>query len=457
MPLLVRGGLVYVDGRLRQLDVLAHNESTVALLEPDSAIGTQDAEIVDASGCWVVPALIDTHVHFRDPGYDAKEDFESGSRAAAAGGIGMFVDMPNTLPPPNTVERLREHRALAQAKAMVDFNHWALPTVLAEIPGLASEGIVGFKFFMKQAHYPYDSGVSITDHFAILETLRAIACTGLPCLVHTHDQAIWTGKAQRFNERHENDRDAFRTVSYGERGILQTTGAALAALLGDAVGCRIRILHVQGDGQLRLVRALRAEGYELITEMNPQAVFTVEALASREPGDVDANWAALESGTIDVIGSDHAPHTREEEMAASTETFESVIASYPWAQYWGGLFLRGVLDGKLSIGRFVELSSTRVAQHLGVYPRKGEIAVGADADYAIFDPRREDVVGQTRPVQTRGSIAQLAGKVGVLPVATVVRGRVVYRENEFHVSAGYGKFIPPGAGIEKPEGKVEGA
>ena len=441
--LLVKGGLVFVDNELRPVDIVADHGKTVALVEQGFGPGGPEVEVVEAFGCWVLPGLIDSHVHFRDPGYPAKEDFESGSRAAAAGGVVMVVDMPNTLPPSNTVARLQAHTQVASARSLVDFNHWALPTVPEEIPGLAALGIAGFKFFMKAAHYPYDQDVSIVDHYRILETLRAVGKTGLPCLVHPHDQSIWAGKVAASQALGNDNRDAFREVSYGEQGVIQTTGVAVCTLLAEAAGCDLRVLHIQGAGQLKLVKALKAANYRLIAEMNPQAVFTVEALASRQPGDVDANFAALEEGLIDVIGSDHAPHTDAEDQAAGSGTFESVIGSYVWSQYWGGLFVDAVRAGRISLRRFVEASSRSVAIHLGVYPRKGQIAVGSDADYAVFDVNRTEIVGRTRPSFSRGSLAQLQGReVGATAVATIVRGKIVYRDGEFGVDPGYGEFVP---------------
>lgn len=439
----MRNGLVFTDGRLREVDLLAREGRTVAIFGRGSSDAPSDVDELDVGGCWVLPGLIDTHVHFRQPGYEHKEDFESGSRAAAAGGVTTFVDMPNTLPPPNTVGRYREHRALAEARAVVDFNHWALPTERSEIPGLAAEGAVGFKFFMKDAHYPYDQGVSIVDHYDILETLREISRTGLPCLVHPHDQQTWNGKVGQAELEGNNDRDAFRAVSYGEEGIMQTTGIATVALLASAVGCSVRMLHVQGAGQLRLIEALKAANFDVIAEINPQAVFTVEGLSNRDPGAVEANWDALERGVLDLIGSDHAPHTQDEEDAAVTSTFQSVIGSFPWVQYWGALFLSGVVEGRLSLERFVEATSETVARHINLFPKKGAISIGSDADYAVFDPELGGTIGEGVPTFSRGAVNQLAGKkMRVTPVATVVRGTVVYRNGEIVVDPGLGKFVP---------------
>jgi dihydroorotase-like cyclic amidohydrolase len=442
--LVIKNGSVFVDGQLRELDILAVDEKIAAIATPNSGLLPSDAEVVDVRDAWVLPGIIDTHVHFREPGYEYKETIETGSRAAAAGGITMYIDMPNLNPAPNTAERFVEHRRRGEKSAFIDFNTWALPLVRDEVAGIAAEGAAGFKFFMKDAAYPYELGNSVRDHGHMLEVLRAIAPTGLPCLVHTHDQDIWEMKTKIWDEKGRNTQDGYREVSYGEHGIIQTSGFSLLVLMGDTLGTRVRPLHVQGIGQLRLCHALRNAGYAFVTEMNPQAVFDVPALAKRDPGDVEANWAALEDGTIDMIASDHAPHTPEEAERAKVKTFSSAVGSYPWCDHWAALFLTGVADGKLSLKRFVELTSEVPAKHINVFPKKGIIEVGADADLSVFATGRSAKIGTDLPIYSKAKKSYLEGTVvSVVPICTVVRGGVVFNRGEFPKGPGYGKFTPP--------------
>jgi dihydroorotase len=453
--LVVRNGLVFVEGALRELDVIAVGETVAGLVSRGSGLAPSDAQVLDASGCWVLPGLIDSHVHFREPGFEHKETIETGSRAAAAGGITMYVDMPNLNPAPNTRQRFIEHRQRGEKSAYVDFNTWALPLMTEEVAGIAEEGACGFKFFQKDAKYPYEAGNAIRDHGIMLEVLRAIAPTGLPCLVHTHDQDIWEMKTRKWDAMGRNTQDGYREVSYGEHGILQTSGFSLLVLMGDTLGTRVRPLHVQGIGQLRLARALRQGGYAFVTEMNPQAIITVPALAKRDPGDVEANWAALEDGTIDLIASDHAPHTPEEAEAAKVNTFSSVVGSYPWVDIWASIFLTGVVEGKLSLGRFVELTSSAPARHLNVFPRKGVIAVGADADLSIFSTGVSATIGREIPIYSKARRSYLDGtELKAMPIGTVVRGSVVFERGVFPQGPGYGKFTPPLKAPERLPAKI---
>ncbi len=170
----------------------------------------------------------------------------------------------------------------------------------------------------------------------------------------------------------------------------------------------------------------------------------VPALAKRDPGDVEANWEALEDGTIDMIASDHAPHTPEETKAAEVNTFSSVVGSYPWVAHWASLFLTEVRAGKLSLRRFVQLTSEAPARHLNVFPKKGIIEVGADADLSIFETGRSARLGTDLPVYSKAGQSYLDGtEVTVVPVCTVVRGSIVFNRGSFPQGAGYGTFTRP--------------
>lgn len=439
MPqLIVKGGLVLVDGDLIRCDVVAEGGRIVALEE--RATGSAD-RVIDATGRYVIPGVIDSHVHFREPGYTYKEDFESGSRAAAAGGITMFMDMPNLEPPPNSAENYRKQRSLASAKAIVDFNHWGMPTIHGEIPKIAAEGALGFKFFMKSAHYPYDGPISISNNASILETFKVIARTGLPCAVHPHDMQLWEFRLDEMKKSGKDGTDAWNEVTYGDEDVVETVAICTLAMLSHATGLKLRILHIQGRPQVDVTRMLKAGGYGFIAETNPWAVFHIDPIAVRGGDSADANWAALNDGTVDIIGSDHAPHTWEEHQKAMTNTLDSVVAGYPLCEHWLSLYLTEVNRGRLSLARLSRLASENVARHLGIYPRKGVIRLGSDADLVVLDMEQQGVLGETYPVYSKIGFTPLAGhEVKGMPVYTVSRGEVVMDHLEVTGTPGRGQF-----------------
>jgi dihydroorotase (multifunctional complex type) len=440
MPqLIVRGGTVLVGGELTRCDLVAEAGRIVGIEE--RARGDADV-VLDATGKYVLPGVIDSHVHFREPGYTYKEDFATGSRAAAAGGITMFMDMPNLEPPPHSAEHYQRQRALAAGKAIVDYNHWAMPTVADEIPRLAEEGALGFKFFMKSAHYPYDGPISISNHARILETFRAIARTGLPCAVHPHDMQLWEFRLEQMQRSGRNGVDAWNEVTYGDEDVVETVAISTLALLAHATGVKLRVLHIQGLPQVRLTRMLKSAGYGFVAETNPWAVFHIDPIAVRGDAHMAANWEALNDGTIDIIGSDHAPHTWEEHQHAMTHTLDSVVAGYPLCEHWLSLYLTEVNQGRLGLPRLSQLASENVARHLGIFPRKGTIRVGSDADLVVVDMQQESVLGETYPVYSKIGFTPLAGRrVKGMPVYTVSRGEVVMDHLEVAGQPGRGQFV----------------
>jgi dihydroorotase len=437
--LVITNGSVLVGRDLIESDVIVDGGKIVGLSQrqglPDAA------KTIDATGLVVVPGIIDTHVHAREPGYTYKEDFETASTAAAAGGITMFMDMPNTDPVPNTLDRYIEHRELAEAKAVIDFNHWGMPTDLAEIPRIAEAGAIGFKFFMKSAHYPYGDDVAIVDHAKIFETMQAIGATGRRVVVHPHNQMLWVDRVDKLTKQGRTDLDAWREATYGDEDIVETTPIAILPILAKAAGVDLRILHIQGRFQLKVVRMLKGAGFNFVAETNPWGIVNIDPIGII--ADREANLEAVKDGTIDIIASDHAPHTREEHKKAEESSFESVVAGYPLCEHYLAIYLTEVNNGNLSLYELVRAASENVARHLGLYPRKGVIQVGADADLAIIDMGKEGVIGESLPVRSKMGFTPLHGmKVKGAPVYTIVRGTVVMDHGDIQVKPGFGKFVP---------------
>ena len=440
--LLVKNGQVFTDGALIGADLLIDGGRIAAIAQGTDLPSA--SRTLDADGLLVLPGVVDTHTHFREPGYTYKEDFLTGSRAAAAGGITTFVDQPNVEPPPSTLELYLEHKRLAEQKAVVDFNHWGMPTNRDEIPKIAEAGAVGFKFFMKSAHYPYDGPISLINHASILETLRAIAPTGRLCTIHPHNQDIWEYQIAEYTKRGTTSKQNWADVTYGDDDVIETTPIALVVLLANAVGCRVRVQHIQGRPQNRIVRALKRAGYRFLTEANPWGVFWIEPLAIQKPEDLEDNWLALQDGTIDVIASDHAPHTKEEHVKAGENSFQSVIAGYPLCEHYLSMYLTEVNRGRISLERLIWLTAENAARHVGLYPRKGTIRVGSDADLVLVDMQKKAVLGESYPVYSKMGFTPYQGKeVQGVPVYTLVRGEVVMDHGDIVVDPGFGQFVPP--------------
>lgn len=313
----------------------------------------------------LIPGVIDVHVHFRDPGAPEKEDWESGSAAALAGGVTTVLDMPNTNPATVTVEALEAKRAIAKAKSKVGFGLFfgATRDNLDEIR--KAQNICGIKIYMGSS-----TGNLLLDDPAIWEEVFKIAKEkNVPVVVHAETESmIQAGK---------RDCECARVA----------TEAAIA--LREKIGNRLHIAHLSCRAEVELVRAHKCP--ELTCEVTPHhLLFTKEdqkdgflkmnpPLRSKE--DVEALWEGLRDGTIDCIATDHAPHTMEEKKS------ENPPAGVPGVEFMLPLMLNAVNEGKLTLERLVELTSENPSRIFGV-PVQGQVLVDMNLEKTI---RREDV------------------------------------------------------------------
>jgi dihydroorotase-like cyclic amidohydrolase len=445
VDLVIKGGSVWQEGQgFVDVNLAVDGEQIVA-------VGTRNGDfpegkrVVDASGLKVIPGLIDTHIHLRDPGFTYKEDYETGTRASAAGGVTMVVDMPNTDPVPNTLERFLEHREIASSKSLVDFNHWAAPTVLEEIKPIVAEGAAGFKIFMISHNYPYDNPdqfISLSDPYRLYRTMTEIAETGRPLLVHPHNQDMWMSLVEMYESSGRITPEDREEAYIFADNFLQTSPVASLLFLAKSTGCDLRILHNNWPPLLRFVRLMKQAGYKATFEQNPWAVFGFGV--EDQVKDEDEVWGSLNDGTIDVIAADHAPHSPEEVATAEINAFNSVIVSITLEEHMLGMYLTEINGkGRISLDRLVQLFSTNVAKHVGVYPKKGTLRVGSDADIVLIDMAKEEVIEGSRLHSKCGITPYEGRRLKGMPVATMVRGRFVMEDGKVIGEPGFGRFTRP--------------
>jgi dihydroorotase len=272
--LVIRGGTVVTATGRFAADLAIEGERIAAIAAPGTLL--EATRIIDATGKHVIPGAIDVHSHHREPGYTHKEDIGSATAQCAAGGVTTSFAMPNVQPPPNTVERLDAIIDLYAAKALVDWNINAAGTVPEEIPGLATRGIAAFKVFMvvdTGRDYPHMPGIGVHDHGRLLEIFETVAPTGIPLMVHPHDQALMTHIEEGFWARGERDALAYAKAYAAHDGIIWDTAAALLLRLQKATGTPLHLLHTQTTGVLEQLRAAKAAGRAVTAELNPWAVF----------------------------------------------------------------------------------------------------------------------------------------------------------------------------------------
>jgi dihydroorotase len=459
VDLVISEGMIYIPNGFVKADI-AIDEGKIVAIGNSSSV-PKSSKRIDASGKYVIPGLIDTHAHFRDPGFTHKEDYTSGTMAAAAGGVTLAVDMPNVEPPPNTRERFIAHRENAKRKAVVDFSHNAAGTVLDEIQKIAKAGPpMGFKIFMMTdvgRDYPHMPGIGVADHGELLELFQEIRKTGIVCLVHPWEQEIW---AKISNKAIRAGKTDWKEYAHSVRlydSIIFDNAISTLINLQRVTGVKLHVLHMSSKRSFDNIKQARLDGQTITTEVNPHDVFLANKWANIEklgPYSIgwevpehegDATWEALVNGTADVIGTDHAPHTKNEKEVGWKDMWKAPGGT-PALEWYLSLFLTEVNNGRISLERVVQLCSENPARIFGVYPRKGAIQVSSDADLVIVDMGKEAVLTADRMYTKCGWNPYAGRHVKGIPEITLVRGTVVSEDYGTVIGKlGYGEFISPTA------------
>jgi dihydroorotase len=412
-------------------------------------------ETLDAKGLHLLPGAIDVHVHFRDPGYPHKEDFASGTAAAAFGGVTTVFDMPNTIPPAGTPEILAAKHRIAADKAHVDFGLYAL---LGEdtIPHVAelAKSAIGFKLYMGNTF----GQIPTPSTGAMLEAFETVALTGKRVSLHAETNSIMVRRELRLREAGRTDPLAHLA---SRPAVVAIEAVSRAAILSEWTGARVHILHISSAEELRPLREAKARGVDITGETCPQYLFLSSEDYARFAGIIRVNppvrekrnqeplFAALADGTIDIVATDHAPHSVEEKTRNDIWT---VDCGFPGVETQMPMMLTEVAAGRFGICDYVRWSAANPAKIWGLYPRKGVIQPGADADIAVVDLDREWLVDDAK-LHSLSRVTPFHGrKVRGLPVHTLVRGRFVVKDRALQEGArGWGRSVhtlqdlpPPG-------------
>ncbi len=455
LDLAVKGGEVWTPGGFVEADIAIHRGKIVALGRSPAFPESFDT-VIEAKGKVVIPGLIDTHTHHREPGFTHKEDITTATQAAAAGGVTLSVGMPNVNPPTTTLERYREVIEISKKKAVVDFNHNPSGTVIEEIPKLAEAGCLAYKIFMVKdtgRDYPHMPGIGLHNHGELFRSFEAVAKTGLPLMVHPHDQDLMDVIEQRYWKNEDRSPQAYAKAYRDFNGIIWDTAIATLIRLQKATGTKLHILHMTTPGGLEMAKRAKEEGRAVTVEVNPWALFlgswqNVEKLGPYCLGfwvpeaHVEALWQGIEDGTVDVIGTDHAPHTKEEKDIGWKDMWKSP-GGEPQIQDYLSLFLTEVNRRRITLDQVVRIASYNPARIFGIYPRKGVIQPGSDGDLVIIDMKREETIRNETTYTRVGWTPYDGRKVKGVPVCTLVRGKVVMRDGKVVGKPGDGEFVTP--------------
>lgn len=453
--LYIKNGLVWNEGSFVRMNVGIVGEKIAFFTDRSGEV--EAVQEIDAGGCYVLPGMIDFHCHIREPGVEEKEDYITGTKAAAHGGVTAVCTMPNNLvrgiaSPEDfqtAIDCVRKHAVIDVAP---------IPSPLGfhqgSIPKLAEMGASYFKIMeMKGSKVPLEENFRCGDTWEIDQCLAEAAKSGKYVSIHPMDMDWYMGNVSEIKA--EDGNKTLMTVLhrlYGEEEM--SSGAWQLAYFFRKNHCKWLALHTWHKGYIDLIRMLKKqEDMDILAscEILPTSIRNFDHLYNRNTGetidlghaampDWDYVWDAVNDGTIDILGSDHSPHLAEHYHPDNP--FGSA-QGVPGEDYYGSLLLNAVNRGKLTMERLTEVTSVRGAAALG-WKEKGTNAIGTDADFTICDLNREWTVDETFPIYSKPGLDPLFGQTLKGKVThTIVRGRVVMADDQILEQPGYGRFIRP--------------
>jgi allantoinase len=448
----IANGTVATDFGVFPAHVVVDGERIAALTDDDAVLGKAD-EVIDARGCHVLPGAIDLHAHFEDPGHTEREDFTTGTMSAAAGGLTTIVEHPLTYPPVTTVELYAEKREMAAEKVVVDFGLWGALTApsLPHIAGQWAEGAGGFKAFMPRSDPSYPN---VDDH-EMLEGMRTVAELGGLVLVHSENDALLHGNIARLRAAGRTD-----TLAHQESrpAFVEEEAVHRVIYLAAHAGARLQVVHTSSPVSVDLVAAARAAGGRVSAEVCPHHLMLDldDALALGPFGCcapplrprelVEGMWARVLAGQIDCLVSDHSAYTVEEKRRGYDDVFETPLGCQVIQETVPVVLSEALHRRGMALDAFVRFCSTNAARIAGLYPRKGSLLPGSDADIAVWDLDEEWTVNAAAQQFSKNPWSPFDGRAVRGRVRrTLVRGETVYADGEILAAPGYGRFLA-GAG-----------
>ena len=401
--------------------------------------------MIDAKGKLVLPGLVDSHVHFRDPGLTHKEDFASGTLAAASGGVTTVMVMPTDKPLTLTPEDFSAKVALAQGRAHVDFALQAgLGPCRGHVQALAALGAISFEIFMSDL--PPEL---LTDNAAdLVRSLEAVRDVGVIAGVTPGNNSLFQRAAELARRDHGGALQAFPLSRPPEA---EAVGVAQACIAASMTRARVHLRQISCNLSLRVLDAMR--GDTVTAEVTPHNLVLSEddflrlgpiakvAPPLRPQSDIAALRRALASGAVDVVATDHAPHHPDEKAAGANDIWNAP-GGFPGVQTFLPVMLSLVASGAIDYPRLVQVCCANPARLFGLYPRKGALNVGSDADLVIVDPNRPMTI-RNQDQQSKAGQTPFAGlTVGATPVLACLRGTVIMRDGKPAAPA-TGRFLRP--------------
>ena len=415
--------------------------------------GSKDAkEVIEIEGKLILPGIIDEHVHFREPGYTHKANFKTESKAAAMGGITTVYEMPNTNPPVTKVERFEEKKGILDKKSYLDYALFAQidqeSVKTNDIKKLNDKGVIGYKIFM----IPSGGGKDAIAHLGKIYTaMEKVSKTNKPILFHTEKNEL----LEKFTEKAETEDKSKLSYHMKSRPpIVEETAALELIRMNEEINGKLLFPHTSSKGVVEAACKSRSKGHKVFIETAPQYLLLTEKdLKNKGPfykfnpparpeKHVKYLWKSIKNNFIQTIGSDHAPHSKDEKEQGLKD-ISKAPGGAPGTEHMVSLMYTQVNEGKLSLNKLVKLMSENPAKIYGLYPRKGSLIPGTDADITVINPEKEETIKSENMYSNQKYTPFEGHKIKGKPEMTIVRGKIVMENQEIKQKPGHGQYISP--------------
>lgn len=452
MDLIIKNGTVVTDSETFKADIGISN-GKIKIIGQDLNGADQ---IIDATGQYVMPGGLDVHVHLQLPfcGTVSADDFVTGTKAAAAGGITTIVDFAIQSKGNTLTDTVKSRKKEADGKVCVDYSlHGGITDwndrTKSELKSLVEEGIVSFKMFMI-----YRSEGWMSSDSMLYQALEETKKLGGTIMVHAESVDV----LDYLVEKYHNPVDMKKYGAYchvlSRPNFVEEEAIQRAIKWTEVTGGRLYIVHMSTGGGANLVIAAKKRGIEVLAETCPQYLLLDDDLFKEKNGhlygtcpqikkkeDIDRLWDALGNGEIDSIATDTCTFDTKQKAMWEGD-FTKIPFGMPGSELMMPLmYTYGVREGKINLNQFVHYQSTNPAKIFGMYPEKGSLQVGTDADILVFDPRK-NVTVDYQHLETNCDWSPYQGwKLKGYPYITILRGKIIAKDGRFTGDIGYGKFI----------------
>lgn len=439
--LVINAQTVLRGNQLHSSEILVQDGKIAGVGKPGELSASDSVPTVDAKGLLVLPGLIDAHVHLRDSGVPhaeerQKEDFTSGTKAALAGGVTTVFDMPNTIPPTTTLAAYRTKRDHAAKTSYCDFGLYAgaAKDNLSAVPSIVQAGAVGCKMYVGSS----TGNLLVSEPSLEEQFFKSAAENDFVLAIHAEDQTCLEKHAAFYDDKKAPKHNDVRPPECAALAVSRAIGFA------RKYGTKTYVCHSSTAGEADLIRAAKSEGLPLFMEVAPHHLFLDQSEHDvqhnrvrmnpplRSRADVRALWAAVNDGTADTIGTDHAPHTLEQKRRPYWEAPSGV----PGLETVLPLMVTAALEEKTTLEKVQQLCCHNPAQIFGL-KAKGRLAAGFDADLVFVDLGTERAVEESK-LFTRCGWSPFAGmRLRGWSVKTFLRGKLVFDRGQYFGQCGW--------------------